>query len=280
MNQIQVKTALQAFLNEDIGRGDASSESIFAPEKISQGRFLLKDDGIVCGLWLAPIIYELLGAEVTFSSLVAEGSYQKKGTCLAEVTGPVITLLTAERLILNLWQRMGGIATAVKIAVDTLHDASIRICDTRKTAPGLRLFDKYAVVQGGAYNHRKGLDDGIMLKDNHIAYAGGITEAITKARNANGHMIKIEVEIETLAQFKEAVAAKADVIMLDNRTPEEIREYLQYNEGIITEASGGISLDNLAQYSGCGVDYLSLGYLTHSVKALDISFNSMEGSKA
>lgn len=280
MNHLQIKAALTQFLNEDIGRGDASSTSIFAPKDVSQGIFLLKGDGVVCGLWLAPMIYDLLGGQVTFKPLVVEGSYQKSGTKLAEVSGPIITLLTAERLILNLWQRMGGIATATKLAIETLNDSSIRICDTRKTAPGLRMFDKYAVTQGGGYNHRQGLDDGIMLKDNHIAYAGGITKAVECARKNNGQMIKIEVEVESLAQYKEAVAAKADVIMLDNRTPEEIKSFLEFDSSITTEASGGVTLANIAQFKGCGVDYISLGYLTHSVQALDISFNSIEGSKA
>lgn len=280
INQMQAKADLQRFLNEDIGRGDASSDSIFDATVRSGGTFLLKADGVVCGLWVAPLVYQLLGDEVTFTPLVAEGSYQTAGTHLAKVTGPIRTLLTGERLILNLWQRMGGIATATYQAVQTLADSTIRICDTRKTAPGLRLFDKYAVTQGGGFNHRMGLDDGIMLKDNHIAFAGGITAAIAKVRQHNGHMIKIEVEVESLPQFKEAVAAQPDVIMLDNLAPDQIQTYLPYNQGIVTEASGGISPANLATFKGCGVDYISLGYLTHSVQALDISFNSIKGEKA
>lgn len=280
INQIQVKADLQRFLNEDIGRGDASSESIFAQSDRSGGTFLLKESGVVCGLWVAPLVYECLGGEVTFTPYVQEGSYQTAGTHLAKVTGPIRTLLTGERLILNLWQRMGGIATATYQACQILDDPNIRICDTRKTAPGLRLFDKYAVTKGGGFNHRMGLDDGIMLKDNHIAFAGGITQAVEKVRAHNGHMIKIEVEIESLDQFKEAVAVRPDVIMLDNLAPDKIKTYLQYNQGITTEASGGISPANLATFKNCGVDYISLGYLTHSVKALDISFNSIEGEKA
>lgn len=281
MNYLQLKKALSDFLNEDIGRGDQSVATIFSQTDISEGEFLLKEDGVICGLFLAPMIYHLLGEEgaVHFEVLVSEGSFQKKGTIIARVCGPTQILLTAERLILNLWQRMGGIAQATRQAIETLDDKTIRICDTRKTAPGLRQFDKYAVKQGGGFNHRMGLDDCIMLKDNHIAFSGGITKAIEKVRKNCEHTIKIEVEIETLDQFKEAVAARADIIMLDNRTPEEVCEYLNYNQGIMTEVSGGIQLDNLAAYRGYGADYLSLGYLTHSVKALDISFNSLEGKK-
>lgn len=278
LNLLHIKDSLKQFLLEDIGRGDRSA-AIFPVEMTDSGTFLLKDEGVVCGLWLAPLVYELLGGGVTFTPLVTEGSYQTKGTAIAEVNGPIQTLLTGERLILNLWQRMGGIATATKQAVTTLDDPHTRICDTRKTVPGLRELDKYAVTQGGGFNHRMGLDDGIMLKDNHIAYAGGITEAVAMVRQTTGHMIKIEVEIESLAEFQEAVAAGVDIIMLDNRTPTEVREYLTYNEGITTEISGGITLENLADYRGCGADYLSLGYLTHSVTALDISFNSQNGGK-
>lgn len=278
VNILQIKDSLKDFLMEDIGRGDHSA-AIFPPTLMDSGTFLLKDDGVVCGLWLAPLVYELLGGDVTFTPLVAEGSYHTTGTKIAHVTGPIATLLTGERLILNLWQRLGGIATATRTAVATLADPQIRICDTRKTVPGLRAFDKYAVTQGGGFNHRLGLDDGIMLKDNHIAYAGGITAAVAALRKKYGHMLKVEVEIESLAAFQEAVAAGVDIIMLDNRRPEEIKSYLAYNQGITTEVSGGITLENLPDYRGCGADYLSLGYLTHSVTALDISFNSQQGGK-
>ncbi|MFV0557295.1 MAG: carboxylating nicotinate-nucleotide diphosphorylase [Enterococcus sp.] len=278
MNHIQLKEQLTAFLNEDLGRGDQSA-AIFPTTAIASGTFLLKGDGLVCGLWLAPMIYELLGGDVHFEPLVTEGTLLTAGTPIAQVTGPIQTLLTGERLILNLWQRLGGIATATYQARQKLADATIRIVDTRKTIPGLRQLDKYAVTQGGGFNHRMGLDDGIMLKDNHLAFFGGITPAIQKARQTNGHMIKIEVEVENLAQFQEAVKAQADVIMIDNQSPATIKEFLKYNSGIITEASGNINLDNIHEYRGCGVDYLSLGCLTHSVTALDISFNSQKGQK-
>ncbi len=280
MNQLQLREQLKQFLIEDIGRGDRSVETIFGPDDQDEGVFLLKETGVVCGLWLAPLIYDLLGGGVSFRPLVAEGSEQPAGTAIAEVRGPITALLTGERLILNLWQRMGGIATATKLAIDTLNDPATRVCDTRKTVPGLRELDKYAVTQGGGFNHRFGLDDGIMLKDNHIAYAGGITQAVAKVRRTTGHMIKIEVEVETLAQFKEAHDCGVDIIMLDNRTPEEIKHFLRFNEKqLTTEISGGVTPQNIRQYAGCGADYISLGYLTHSVTALDISFNSKGNGK-
>lgn len=279
MNYIQLNEQLKEFLIEDIGRGDQSA-AIFPASERASGTFLLKESGIICGLWLAPMIYKLLGGNVQFTPFVEEGAFLQANTPIATVEGPIQTLLTGERLILNLWQRLGGVATATHFAIKKLNDPTIRITDTRKTIPGLRQLDKYAVTQGGGFNHRKGLDDAIMLKDNHIAFFGSITKAIQTARERNGHMIKIEVEIETIEEFKEAVAAKADVIMIDNQSPNTIPQFLVHNHSnILTEASGNITMRNIHEYQGCGVDYLSLGFLTHSVTALDISFNSQNGKK-
>lgn len=196
----------------------------------------------------------------------------EKGQQLATATGKIADLLKGERVVLNLVQRMSGIATLTKNAVTTLNSTHTKLCDTRKTTPGLRMLEKYAVRCGGGYNHRFGLYDGIMIKDNHISFAGSITKAVEAARAKAGHMVKIEVEVETEEQVIEAVNAKADVIMFDNRTPEEIKELIKLvPAGIITEASGGIQLSTLASYQDTGVDYISLGFLTHSYKALDIS---------
>lgn len=190
------------------------------------------------------------------------------------MTGPIASILTGERVVLNLLQRMSGIATLTNQAVKLLNSDHTKICDTRKTTPGLRMIEKYAVRCGGGYNHRFGLYDGIMLKDNHIASAGSIAEAVQKARAKAGHMIKIEVEIETEQQLHEAIAARADIIMFDNRTPIEAAAFAAITpDSIITEASGGITLENLADYGRTGVDYVSLGMLTHSAKALDLSMN-------
>jgi len=280
MNYVKVKELLRTFINEDVGNGDLSADLIFPPEQTASGYFLLKADGVICGLQLAPIIYELLGGRVEFKPLVEEGSFQTKGTKIASVSGPVRTLLSGERLILNLWQRMAGIATMTKKAVDTLDDASIRICDTRKTAPGLRIFDKYAVRQGGGFNHRIGLYDGVMLKDNHIGFAGGIKNAVEKVKSQTGLMVNVEVEVETVEQLQEAIDANADIIMFDNRTPQQAKEFQSMvPDHITTEVSGGITLDNLADYKGSGVDYISLGFLTNSVQSIDISFLSSTAVK-
>ena len=277
---LQAKEQLKTFLIEDIGTGDLSADLIFDENEQSSGVFVAKSDGIIAGLEVAQQVYDLLGQNATFIPVVADGASVKKGEIIGRATGHIRTLLTGERVILNLLQRMSGIATFTHTAIETLNDPTIKICDTRKTAPGLRYFDKLAVKIGGGFNHRVGLYDGVMLKDNHIAYAGSITKAVEKVRKQIGQMVKIEVEIETEEQLHEAIAAKADIIMLDNRTPEQVAAWTKLvPEGILTEISGGIRLANLADYSQTGADYLSLGALTHSVLAFDISFNSQNGAK-
>ncbi|EAE2473510.1 carboxylating nicotinate-nucleotide diphosphorylase [Listeria innocua] len=281
MNSILMNQAIQAFLLEDIGQHDLSSDSIFSSETMGEGVFIAKETGILCGIAIPPKVYEILGGNVQFEAVKKDGDTIKKGDIIATVSAPVRTLLSGERIILNLMQRMSGIATQTHIAVKQLDDSTIRICDTRKTAPGLRAFDKYAVQSGGGFNHRNGLYDGVMLKDNHIAFSGGITEAVSTVREKLGHMVKIEVETETASQVKEAVQAGADIIMFDNRTPEEIKQLVKLvPDHITTEISGNITLDNINHYRGCGANYISLGSLTHSVRALDISFNSKGGIKA
>jgi len=264
---------IEQFLLEDIGEGDVSSIHIFPMKERSTGRVVAKANGVICGTDLIEITYKLLHEDIKVTCHVADGDYVTQGQLIAEVEGPVQVLLSGERVMLNLLQRMSGIATLTANAVETLNDDHIKIVDTRKTMPGLRLFDKYAVTCGGGANHRFGLYDAVMLKDNHIAYAGSIKNTVEALRHKLGHMIKIEVETENEAQVREAVEAGADVIMFDNRTPEEIKQFVTLvPETIKTEASGGITLDNLASFQNCGVNVISLGCLTHSVKALDISF--------
>jgi len=271
---------LQEFLLEDIGELDITSQSIFPIEQTSQGVFIAKENGIISGLSIIKEAYHLLDSTIQVELRFADGDRVKSGDTIATVTGPTSHLLTGERVILNLIQRMSGIATTTNRCVEALNDPSIHICDTRKTTPGLRMLDKYAVVSGGGKNHRFGLYDGVMIKDNHIAYCGSITKAVQAVREKIGHMVKIEVETENKEEVLEAIAAGADVIMFDNRSPEEVREFSQLvPKGITTEASGGITLENLATYSGTGVQYISLGSLTHSVKALDISLQVKEGNK-
>ncbi|EAH4161620.1 carboxylating nicotinate-nucleotide diphosphorylase [Listeria monocytogenes] len=281
MNSILMNQAIQAFLLEDIGQHDLSAETVFPRETMGEGVFLAKETGILCGISIPPKVYELLGGNIQFEAYKKDGDWIQKGDIIAAVTAPVRTLLSGERVILNLMQRMSGIASQTNFAVKQLDDSAIRICDTRKTAPGLRAFDKYAVQTGGGFNHRNGLYDGVMLKDNHIAFSGGITSAVSTVREKLGHMVKIEVETETAEQVKEAVQAGADIIMFDNRTPEEIKQLVKLvPPHITTEISGNVTLENIHRYKGSGANYLSLGSLTHSVRAFDISFNSKGGIKA
>ncbi|MBC2122667.1 carboxylating nicotinate-nucleotide diphosphorylase [Listeria marthii] len=281
MNSILMNQAIHAFLLEDIGQYDLSADTIFASDTIGNGVFLAKETGILCGISIPPKVYEILGGDVQFEAYKKDGDQVTKGDIIATVSAPVRTLLSGERVILNLMQRMSGIASQTNVAIKQLDDPAIRICDTRKTAPGLRAFDKYGVQTGGGFNHRNGLYDGVMLKDNHIAFSGGITEAVATVRGKLGHMVKIEVETETPEQVKEAVQAGADIIMFDNRTPEEIAQLVKLVPAhITTEISGNITLDNINSYKGSGANYISLGSLTHSVRALDISFNSKGGIKA
>ncbi|PEO52308.1 carboxylating nicotinate-nucleotide diphosphorylase [Bacillus pseudomycoides] len=274
MNALKVRKALESFFLEDIGEKDVTSQLIFPDNLRAKGTFLAKETGVFVGTTVIEQGFRLLDDSIQITLHKKDGDFVEKGEILASVEGPIASLLTAERVILNIIQRMSGMATMTRKAVLALESDHTRICDTRKTMPGLRMFDKYAVVCGGGYNHRFGLYDGVMIKDNHIAFAGSITKAVTSVKEKLGHMVKVEVETETEEQVREAIAAGADIIMFDNRTPEEVREFSKIVPStIVTEASGGITIENLSNYGGTGVDYISLGLLTHSVKALDISFN-------
>lgn len=280
MNKLKLKKMLEEFLIEDIGNGDLSAELIFDDNKIGTGVFVAKSDGIIAGMDIISATYEAFGSDINVKLYKNDGERVSKGDYIAEVYGEVRALLTCERVILNLMQRMSGIATMTKKAVENLNDESIRICDTRKTTPGLRMLEKYAVICGGGYNHRIGLYDGVMLKDNHIDFSGGIEKAVKKVKDKLGHMVKVEVETENAEQVKEAVKAGADVIMFDNRTPEEVCQLVKLvPNNIVTEISGGVTVDTIAKFRNTGVDYISLGALTHSVIPVDISFLSSEGNK-
>ncbi|PEY34208.1 nicotinate-nucleotide diphosphorylase (carboxylating) [Bacillus cereus] len=274
MNVLKVRKALESFFLEDIGERDVTSQLVFPDNLQAKGTFLVKDTGVFAGTDVIEQGFRLIDDRIQISFYKKDGDFVEKGDTLATVQGPIASLLTAERVILNVIQRMSGIATMTQRAVRALASDHTRICDTRKTIPGLRMFDKYAVVCGGGFNHRFGLYDGVMIKDNHIAFAGSITNAVTTVKEKIGHMVKVEVETETEEQVREAVAAGADIIMFDNRTPEEVREFSKIvPSAIVTEASGGITIENLSDYGKTGVDYISLGLLTHSAGALDISFN-------
>ncbi len=280
MNKLALREQLKYFLNEDIGYRDVTSSAIFADSDQTSGEFIMKADGILAGSDIIRLAYEELDPSIKVDLLAQDGDRVSTGQVIAKVAGPIIPLLSGERVILNLLQRLSGIATTTATIIKLLDDPNIRICDTRKTTPGLRMLEKYAVRTGGGYNHRYGLSDGVLIKDNHIAHAGSVTQAVEQVRAKLGHMIKIEVETENLKQVWEAINVAVDVIMLDNCSPEEAANYTSIiPPEIITELSGGINASNIAGYRGCGVDYISLGMLTHSVKALDISFNLAGGDK-
>ena len=277
MNKLKLRELLHHFLTEDIGESDITTESIFSIYQHGEGHFLVKENGILSGTDIIIEGYRLFDPLIEVNLYKQDGDTINYGEIIGTASGPIATLLTGERVILNLLQRMSGIATLTNQAVSILNSKHTRICDTRKTTPGLRILEKYAVTSGGGYNHRFGLYDGVMIKDNHIAYSGSITLAVKAVRERLGHMVKIEVETESKEAVQEAVEAGADVIMFDNRTPEEVIEFIKLvPKSILTEASGGINLKNLIDYSHTGVDYISLGILTHSAKSLDISFNVME----
>jgi nicotinate-nucleotide pyrophosphorylase (carboxylating) len=274
MNVIKLKKKLEEFFLEDLGELDISSQTIFGTEARGEAIILAKEDGILSGVDVIAAGYSLFQEKVDVSLTKQDGDVLKKGDIIAEIVGPAAVILSGERVILNLLQRMSGIATLTNKAVKLLDSDHTRICDTRKTSPGLRMFEKYGVRCGGGFNHRFGLYDGVMIKDNHIAFAGSILKAVNKVKANTGHMVKVEVEIETENQLLEAIEAGADVIMFDNRSPEEVAKFAELTpKHIITEASGGIGLHNLADYRNTNVDYISLGMLTHSYRSLDISLN-------
>jgi len=271
MNAV-VRDIVARALAEDIGPGDVTSELAIPAAARARGVFLAKQPGVLSGLVVAEECFRQVDPSVAFRALVAEGEAFTVGTHLAEVTGPARALLSAERVALNFLQRLCGVATLTREFVDRVAGTRARIVDTRKTTPGLRLLEKRAVRAGGGHNHRFALYDGVLLKDNHIAVAGGVTAAVAAARAAAPHTLRIEVEVTSLQQLTEALAAGADVVLLDNMPLEQMEEAVAFAVGrVIVEASGGINLDNVAAVAGTGVDLISIGALTHSAKAVDIS---------
>lgn len=257
---------------EDMPNGDITTIATVPSDAIADGAFKAKADGVICGIDIARRAFELAGGGVDFCPTVSEGDEVKAGDIIATVKGNARSILIGERTALNLMQRASGIATATRAAVELIKDYKANITDTRKTMPGLRLLDKYAVRIGGAVNHRFGLSDGILIKDNHISAAGSITAAVKRAKAYAPHTLKIEVETENMQQVKEALEAGADIIMLDNMTCQQMKEAVDFLAGrVITEASGNMGERNLKDVAATGVDLISIGALTHSVKALDIS---------
>lgn len=260
-------------LNEDIGTGDLSAQIL--PENLKgTAKIYAKQEGVVAGLLLVEHVFLRLDASLQVHHSSKDGDWVTRGQIVLEIEGPLHVILQAERTALNILQHLSGIATATKRAVDQVRGLNVSIVDTRKTLPGWRALQKYAVRVGGGQNHRFGLYDAVMLKDNHIAAMGGISRAVEKAKAHAGHMVKIEVECENLDQVKEAITCGVDVIMLDNMSTDDMREAVRYiNHQALVEASGGIQEDHLREVAETGVDLISIGALTHSVKALDFSLD-------
>ncbi|HOJ48163.1 MAG TPA: carboxylating nicotinate-nucleotide diphosphorylase [Bacillota bacterium] len=263
---------IQMSLEEDAPFGDITTNSIVPADRRVSGRFIAKDDGVLCGIDIAQRTFELVGGDFEMVKYFKDGDSIKKGDVIAEISGNARTILTGERTALNLMQRASGIATATAKAVKAVAGTKAHIADTRKTMPGLRLLDKYAVRVGGGVNHRFNLSDGVLIKDNHIAAAGSIKNAVEAARRHCPHTLKIEVEVENFVQLYEALEAKADIIMLDNMSNEDMAKAVQIIGGrAIVEASGNMGEKDLSEVAKTGVDLISIGSLTHSVKSLDIS---------
>lgn len=275
MNELELKAAqtlIELALREDVGDGDITTDNIIPAETRRKAKMVAKADGVVAGLPVAEMVFRSLDKQLAWNVLTPEGSRVKKGDVMVEFEGTYRALLTGERTALNFLQRMSGIATMSAKYADAVKDFKTVILDTRKTLPGFRMLDKYAVKTGGASNHRIGLYDMAMIKDNHIEVAGGITKAVNAVRSNIKPGIQIEVETTTLAQVQEAIDAGADIIMLDNMDTETMKKGVELIAGRAkVEASGNMTLERLREVAATGVDFISIGALTHSVSALDIS---------
>lgn len=272
LNKIYVDNLIKTALLEDINYCDVTTDYLIPAEQMGKGKLVAKAEGILCGVEVAARVFELIDSDIKIEILIKDGESVKYGDEIMRVEGRTASLLKGERTALNLIQHMSGIATAANQATKLVEGTNASIADTRKTLPGMRPLQKYAVMTGGAKNHRYNLSDAAMLKDNHIDAAGGITAAVTALRKKIGHMTKIEVETRNLDELKEALAVGADIIMLDNMSPELMKEAVEITDGrAVLEASGGITNETLRAVAESGVDIISIGALTHSVKAFDIS---------
>lgn len=277
LNVLELRKTIERYLCEDIGYGDITTNSIVPAEAVSQGYIVARENGVVAGLPLAETVFQMLDPGIEFRALAQDGHRIERGMVLAEIYGSARAILTGERLALNLLQHLSGIATMTARMVELAAGKKSLIVDTRKTTPGLRIIEKYAVRAGGGHNHRFGLFDAVLIKDNHIKTAGGIRQAVEAARRGSPHTARIEVEVEDLAGVNEALAAGADIIMLDNMAPEMMREAVALIAGrALVEASGGVTEENVRAVAEAGVDLISVGALTHSVRALDISLDIKE----
>ena len=272
LNLRSLDSLIELAFEEDIGIGDITTDATVPPSRRAVGILLAKSDGIVAGLPIAERVFEKLDPTLTFRTLVNEGDVVVANTPIAEVQGSAKTILIGERTALNFLQRLSGVATLTAQFVEAVADYDAKIVDTRKTAAGWRAAQKYAVRVGGAQNHRFGLYDGVLIKDNHIVAAGGVRNAVERARQVAPHTAKIEVEVETVEQVDEALEAGADILLLDNMPPGIMQRVVQeVGDRAVTEASGGITLDKVKTVAATGVDLISVGALTHSAMPMDIS---------
>lgn len=279
--QCYIDNIITTALMEDINYTDAAADNLISPEHKSSAYYVAKDTGVVCGIEIAGRVFDLAGGNVDFRILKNDGSKVEKGDIIAELEGSTLTLLKGERTALNILQHLSGIATATNKCVELVKGTNAFVTDTRKTLPGLRALQKYAVTVGGGKNHRFNLSDAAMLKDNHIDAYGGITAAVSALREKIGHTVKIEVEVRTLDELKEALASKCEIIMLDNMSCDEMKEAVKITAGkALLEASGNVTQENIRSVAETGVDIISLGALTHSVKCFDISMKINKSEKA
>ncbi|MBW1992460.1 MAG: carboxylating nicotinate-nucleotide diphosphorylase [Deltaproteobacteria bacterium] len=274
----QVDRLIELALEEDIGRGDVTTQALIPPEKKGTAQIRAKASLVVAGLPVAARVFHKLDREVHFLPMAEEGQEVKAGAVLAQLRGPVASILTGERVALNFLMRLSGIATFTRKVIAAVEGFPVAVVDTRKTTPGWRLLEKYAVKVGGGQNHRFGLYDGVLIKNNHLLAVGSITEAVRRARKQVHQLLKIEVEVADLQGLEEALAAGADIIMLDNMAEEELARAVEMNQGrVLLEASGGMTLERLPQVAATGVNFISMGALTHSAPAVDIHLRLMPG---
>jgi len=275
----QVERLVELAIEEDLGRGDVTTDSLLLEETAAEGRILAREELVVCGLELTEYIFARIGPELLLSILVADGEEVSTGAELILVNGPASAMLMAERTALNFLQRLSGVATTTRryVKLVSATGAKARVVDTRKTLPGWRILDKWAVGCGGGGNHRVDLGSGVLIKDNHIAACGSVWEAVKRAQRLAPHTLRVEVEVSNMAQLDEALEAGADIIMLDNMDERQLAKAVQHTDGrALLEASGGINRDTVAAVALTGVDLVSVGRLTHSARSVDISMDIIE----
>ena len=274
--QFQIDDIIKTALLEDINYIDVTTDYLVDENSVSTAKYVSKDEGVLCGIDVAMRVFQLLDSNVKCEIFIHDGEKVKKGDIIAKITGSTRALLKGERTALNIVQHMSGVATATNRCVELVKGTKASVADTRKTLPGLRVLQKYAVTVGGGKNHRYNLSDAVMLKDNHIGAAGGITEAVKRARAYVSFVNKIEVEVENIDMAREAAEVGADIIMLDNMTPEQMKEAIKVIDGrALTECSGNVTKENINNIIDVGVDYVSSGALTHSAPIMDISLKNL-----